>query len=91
MSQRSCARSRQVNPKRVARLMRVHQAAGVVPRRPKRTTVPVGCAPKLADLVGRRFAPDAPDRAWCSDITYVRIGEGCLYRECQTHLGGSAR
>ena len=31
------------------------------------------------DLLGRRFAPGAPDRAWCSDITYIRTGEGWLY------------
>ena len=63
------ARGRRVNPKRVARLMRAHQIAGIRPRRPKRTTTPARCAPKLPDLVGRRFAPGAADRAWVSDIT----------------------
>jgi len=73
------ARGHRVNPKRVARLMRAHHIAGIRPRRRKRTTIPARSAPKLPDLLGRRFAPGAPDRAWCSDITYIRTGEGWLY------------
>ena len=68
-----------VNVKRVARLMRAHRIAGIRPRRPKRTTIAARSAPKLPDLLGRRFAPGAADRAWCSDITYIRTGEGWLY------------
>ena len=63
------SRGHRVNPKRVAGLMRAHQIAGLRPRRPKRTTTAARSAPKLPDLVGRRFAVGAPDRAWCSDIT----------------------
>ena len=73
------SRGRHVNVKRVARLMKAHHIAGIRPRRPKRTTIPARSAPKLPDLLGRRFAPGAPDRAWCSDITYIRTGEGWLY------------
>ena len=73
------SRGRCVNVKRVARLMRAHQIAGIRPRRPKRTTTPARSAPKLPDLLCRDFSPGAPDRAWCSDITYVRTGEGWLY------------
>ena len=73
------ARGHLVNVKRVARLMRAHHIAGIRPRRPKRTTVAARHKPKLPDLLGRRYAPGAPDRAWCSDITYVRTGEGWLY------------
>ena len=73
------ARGRRVNPKRVARLMRAHRIAGIRPRRPKRTTTPARSKPKLPDLLCRDFSPGAPDRAWCSDITYVRTGEGWLY------------
>ena len=76
-----------MNPKRVARLMRAHQIAGFRPRRPKRTTTPARSAPKLPDLVGRRFAVGAPDRAWVSDITYVRTGEGWLYLAVVLDLG----
>ncbi len=73
------SRGHRVNVKRVARLMKSHHIAGIRPRRRKRTTIPARCAPKLPDLLGRRFAPGAPDRAWCSDITYIRTGEGWLY------------
>ncbi|WP_420624059.1 IS3 family transposase [Candidatus Poriferisodalis sp.] len=81
------ARGHRVNPKRVARLMRAHQIAGIRPRRPKRTTTPARSAPKLPDLVGRRFAPGAPDRAWVSDITYVRTDQGWLYLAVVLDLG----
>lgn len=73
------ARGHRVNPKRVARLMRAHRIAGIRPRRPKRTTTPARHKPALPDLLNRQFSPGAPDRAWCSDITYVRTGEGWLY------------
>lgn len=73
------SRGHRVNVKRVARLMKAHHIAGIRPRRPKRTTIPARSAPKLPDLLGRRFSVGAPDRAWCSDITYVRTGEGWLY------------
>jgi putative transposase len=34
-------------------------------------------APDL--LVKRNFTPEAPDRLWVADITYVRSREGWLY------------
>jgi transposase InsO family protein len=34
---------------------------------------------KVPDLVKRDFAPQAPDRLWVADITYVRSWEGWLY------------
>ena len=73
------SRGHRVNAKRVERLMKAHQIAGIRPRRPKRTTTPARTAAKLPDLLRREFSPGAPDRAWCSDITYVRTGEGWLY------------
>ena len=73
------ARGRRVNPKRVARLMKAHHIAGIRLRRPKRTTTPAHHKPKLPDLLGRRFSVGAPDRAWCSDITYVRTDQGWLH------------
>ena len=72
-------RGHRVNHKRVERLMRAHDIAGVRPRRPKRTTIPARGKPKLPDLLRRDFSTGAPDRAWCSDITYIRTGEGWLY------------
>jgi putative transposase len=68
-----------VGRKRVERLMRRAQLSGLVRRRRGRTTVRVPgvrCAP---DLVERAFTPEAPDRLWVADITYVRTWEGWLY------------
>ena len=73
------SRGRCANPKRVARLMKAHHIAGIRPRRPERTTTPARSKPGLLDLLRREFSPGAPDRAWCSDITYIRTGEGWLY------------
>jgi putative transposase len=69
--------------KRVARLM---SQAGLLfgcggRRRKARTTLrsqteSIRPAP---DLVQRNFTPEAPDRLWVADITYVRTWEGWLY------------
>lgn len=76
-----------VNPKRVERLMRAHQIAGIRRRRPKRTTTPARTASALPDLVGRRFGVGTPDRAWVADITHIRTGEGWLYLAVVLDLG----
>lgn len=81
------SRGHRVNTKRVARLMRAHRITGVRPRRPKRTTTPARSAPDLPDLVGRQFAVGVQDRAWVSDITYVRTGQGWLYLAVVLDLG----
>ncbi|CAA9370614.1 MAG: Mobile element protein [uncultured Chloroflexia bacterium] len=68
--------------KRVARLMREASLFGCGGRRRKiRTTL---CShtertPPVPDLVERNFTPEAPDRLWVADITYVRTWEGWLY------------
>ncbi len=76
-----------VNVKRVARLMRLHGMAGRFRRRSIRTTFPGPDDYVIPDLVGRRFAPGAPDVAWCQDITYVPTGEGWLYLASVLDLG----
>jgi transposase InsO family protein len=67
--------------KRVARLMREQGLHGRSKRRFKRTTIADPTAAAAADLIKRAFAPGTTliDRAWCSDITYVRTWEGWLY------------
>ena len=68
--------------KRVARLMREAGLFGCGGRRKKtRTTVRSRTerTPPAPDLVKRDFAPEAPDRLWVADITYVRTWEGWLY------------
>jgi putative transposase len=68
--------------KRVARPMREAGLFGCGGRRREaRTTLRSrsACSPPAPDLVKRNFAPQAPDRLWVADITYVRTWEGWLY------------
>ena len=68
--------------KRVARLMREAGLFGCGGRRRRmRTTLRsrVEHTPPAPDLVKRNFTPEAPDRLWVADITYVRTWEGWLY------------
>ena len=68
--------------KRVARLMRRSGLFGCGGRRRARTTRRAAAKEhvvKVPDLVRRNFAPEAPDRLWVADITYVRSWEGWLY------------
>ena len=41
----------------------------------------------IPDLVGRQFAPGAPDTAWVQDITYIATGEGWLFLAGVVDLG----
>lgn len=67
--------------------MRLHDIVGVCKPAKVRTTIPAEEHPPLPDLVGRRFAPAAPDVVWCGDITYVKTGEGWLYVASVLDLG----
>lgn len=66
-----------VGRRKVGRLMRLHQLAGVHRRRWR------GCGRRAdalwPDRVQRRFSADAPDRLWVSDITQHRTDEGWVY------------
>ena len=68
-----------VSRKRVHRLMK---AAGLRGRAPKAwrptTTTTAGPAP-APDLIGRRFTAEAPNQAWCGDITYIKTWQGWAY------------
>jgi putative transposase len=44
-----------------------------------RTTVPDPSQQRPGDLVNRDFAPDAPDRLWVVDFTFVATGAGTAY------------
>ncbi len=66
----------QVNHKRVARLMR---QAGVQGLYRRRTRSGAARAATEDDLVHRRFAVEAPDRLWFTDITEHPTGDGKLY------------
>ena len=76
-----------VNRKRVRRLMHRHGMAGRFISKRCRTTFPGDAPYPIPDLVGRRFAPGAPDVAWCQDITYIWTGEGWLYLASTLDLG----
>jgi len=68
--------------KRVARLMREAGLFGCGGRRRKvRTTLrsQTERIPPAPDFVKRNFTPEAPNRLWVADITYVRSWEGWLY------------
>lgn len=68
-----------VGRKRVARLMREHGLVGASPRRFRRTTDSNHDSPIAPDLVARDFDPEAPNKVWAADITYVRTWEGWTY------------
>jgi transposase InsO family protein len=68
-----------VNHKRVERLMAELGIAGRCGRRKVRTTWRDPAAQLAPDLVGRNFHPDAADRLWVGDMTYIPTDEGWLY------------
>jgi putative transposase len=63
----------------VARLMRQQGIAAKTKRKFRVTTDSNHDHPVAENLLDRRFEPEAPDRAWTADITYVATGEGWLY------------
>ncbi len=69
-----------VGNKRVARLMREEGLEGCHHRRKRtRTTLRDPLAVPAPDLVERDFTPDAKDRLWVADISYVPTWEGFDY------------
>jgi putative transposase len=66
--------------KRVARLMRKAGLRGCCRgRRVLTTTHRAQRTPFAPDLVERNFTPEAPDRLWVADITYLGSWEGWMY------------
>ena len=63
---------------RIARLMRVNRIRPVrgYSRKPKFGAKPSELAP---NILQRQFAVSKPNRAWVTDITYIRTWEGWLY------------
>jgi putative transposase len=71
---------RQVNHKRVERIMREQGLQGVTRRRrAKGCTRSRASDPRADDLVHRQFRPTEPDRLWVQDITQHRTTEGWVY------------
>ena len=75
---------REVNVKRIERLMRVEGIKGayVPPRRRSAGedgVLGVDGVRVWPDLVKRDFRPDAPNQLWCSDLKQIPTGEGVLH------------
>lgn len=70
---------RQVNHKRVERLMALHGIRGRCGRRRVRTTIRDPHAQPARDLVERDFAREELNMLWLGDITYIPTDEGWMY------------
>ena len=74
---------REVNHKRVERLMRCEglQGAFVAPRRQRSANGVLGVddVQVWPDLVQRDFQPDAPNQLWCADAKQIKTDEGVLH------------
>jgi transposase InsO family protein len=65
-----------VNHKRVGRIMRKYNIAGLKLRKRHVTTVPEPSATPVPDLLGRDFTATAPNIKYVGDITYLPLGDG---------------
>jgi len=68
-----------VGKTRVERLMREHGIRARHKRRYKATTDSRHGLAVAENLVRRQFVPEAPNRLWSADLTYIRTDEGWLY------------
>jgi putative transposase len=76
----SQAQGRQINPKRVARLMREHGLQSHKRRRFRvATTDSKHAHPVAPNVLARDFAATAPNQKWLADMTYIPTDEGWLY------------
>lgn len=73
------ARGIRVGKDRVRKLMQQHGIKAKTKRKFVVTTDSRHSLPVAPDLVQRRFNPEAPNRLWCGDITYIHTEEGWLY------------
>ena len=72
-------RGHRIGLRRVERLMREHAIRARHKRRFKATTDSRHSMPVAPNLLARNFMPDAPNRVWTGDITYIHTSEGWLY------------
>ncbi|MER6417028.1 IS3 family transposase, partial [Streptomyces humidus] len=77
---------RQVNRKRVARVMRERDIRGVTRRKYRSLTRPDKKAKPAPDLIGRDFHAERPGIKLVGDITYLPTAEGWLYLACWLDL-----
>ncbi|WP_328841934.1 IS3 family transposase [Streptomyces europaeiscabiei] len=79
-------RGRQVNRKRIARLMRERDIRGVTRRKRRSLTRPDTKAKPAPDLIGRDFHAERPGIELVGDITCLPTAEGWLYLACRLDL-----
>ena len=72
-------RGYRIGLRRVERLMREHGIRARHKRRFKATTDSRHSMPVADNLLARQFTPEAPNRVWTGDITYIQTAEGWLY------------
>ncbi|SKB64478.1 Integrase core domain-containing protein [Soonwooa buanensis] len=63
----------------VAKLMRELNLRSIVKRKFKKTTNSSHKYPVVANLLNQNFQVKEKNKAWVSDITYIRTGQGWLY------------
>ena len=68
-----------INKKRVERLMKENNIRCKKARKYKKTTNSNHKFPASEDRLKRRFTVSEPNRAWVSDITYLKTRDGWLY------------
>jgi transposase InsO family protein len=73
------ARGIRVGKERVRHLLQQHGIRAKTKRKFVVTTDSRHSLPVAPDLVQRRFNPEAPNRLWSGDITYIATDEGWLY------------
>ena len=66
----------QVNPKRIARLMRLMDLQAIYPRR--KTTIP-SQDHRIYPYLLRNLEIVHPNQVWCADITYLPMARGFMY------------
>lgn len=64
---------------RVRQLMKKHQLRPIWKRKFIHTTDSKHDLPIAANILNRQFNPEAANRAWAADITYIRTRRGWLY------------
>lgn len=73
------AKGRSIGRYRVRRLMREHGLKSKWRRKFVSTTDSKHDLPVAANILNRQFEPSSVNRAWVSDITYIRTRSGWLY------------
>ena len=68
-----------VNPKKVERLMKKFGIRAKTKRKFRVTTDSKHNLPVASNVLNRDFSPDAPNKAWAGDITYLWTKEGWLF------------